>query len=132
MPILAFALSNWKWVLMAVLVAAYGVQTWRLDLCQKGRLKDQVAAEAVRIRLEGSLAAQNEAIAKLGEESRNRKAAAEKALKTAREGTQKARTEAERLRALARTSGPKTANSECPAGLAVLEIRRGLQDSQTK
>lgn len=120
-------LANWRWVLMVVLLAVVGVQSWRVDLCKKGRLKDQVAAEATRVRLEGSLAAQNEAIAQLGKESKDRKAAAEKALQKAKEGTQKARSEAERLKTLAQAPRGPEASKECPAGDAVARIREGLK-----
>ena len=123
---IALLLANWRWVLMGLLLAALSFQTWRVDMCKKGRHEDKVAAEAVRVRLEGSLQAQNDAIALLAKESQDRKAAAEKALKTAREGTQKARTEAERLRALAQAPRPTGEPSACPAGDAVAEIRKGL------
>ncbi len=124
---IALLLANWRWVLMGLLLAVVGVQSWRLDSCQQGRREDKVAAEAVRIRLEGSLQAQNEAIAQLAKESKDRKAAATKALQEATKTTQTARTEAERLRTLAQTPRPTGEPSACPAGEAVRSIREGLK-----
>lgn len=126
MPIISLLLGNWKLLIMGSLLLLLGIQTWRVDLCQKGRHKDAVAAEAVRIQLEGSLQAQNEAIAKLGRESADRRAKAQDALKKAQEGVQKARSEAERLRALAKPENAPSEPTACPAGDAVQEIRRGL------
>lgn len=126
MPILAFVLSNWKWVLLGILVAAIGVQTFRLDLCQSGRHKDQVAAEAKIIELQGSLQAQNEAIAKIAKDSAERKAKAEKGLQEAQKQAQGARSEAARLRGLASAPQAPSGSQACPAGQAVQEIRKGL------
>jgi predicted negative regulator of RcsB-dependent stress response len=126
MPIISLLLGNWKLVLLGLLVAAVGYLNWRLESVKQARHKDAVAAEAIRIQLEGSLSAQNEAIAKLGKESADRKAKASKALLEAREGVQKARSEAERLRTLAKAPNAPTA-SECPAGEAVKSIREGLK-----
>src|SRR3990167_2305280 len=64
------------------------------------------------------------AVSDMVKEGEARKARATDALKSAREGTQKARTEAERLRGLA--AAPETLQV-CPAGQAVAEIRRGLR-----
>jgi hypothetical protein len=99
MPIISLLLGNWKLVLLGLLVAAVGYLNWRLESVKQARHKDAVAAEAIRIQLEGSLSAQNEAIAKLGKESADRKAKAPNA---------------------------PTA-SECPAGEAVKSIREGLK-----
>jgi predicted negative regulator of RcsB-dependent stress response len=126
MPIISLLLANWRWVVLGLLVAAVGYLNWRLESVKQARHKDAVSYEAKIVTLQGSLAAQNEAIAKLGRESADRKAKASKALQAAQEGVQKARSEAERLKTLARPENAPTA-SACPAGDAVSEIRRGLR-----
>jgi predicted negative regulator of RcsB-dependent stress response len=127
MPIISLLLGNWKLVLLGLLVAAVGYLNWRLESVKQARHKDAVSYEAKIVTLEGSLAAQNEAIAKLGRESADRKAKAVEAVRKAREGTQAARSEAERLKTLAKAGNAPTASQECPAGAAVAEIRRGLK-----
>lgn len=124
-PFVTFLLGNWKLIGIGLLVAAIGVQTFRLDLCQSGREEDRVSAEAERIRLSGLLKAQSDAVERLGKESAERKAKAEKGLKEASRNAQAARSEVERLRALAsRKDAPATS---CPAGEAVKAIREGLR-----
>ena len=66
------------------------------------------------------------AVSDMVKEGEARKAKAADALKTAIAGTQKARTEAERLRVLAQAPRPTGEPSACPAGDAVAEIRKGL------
>ena len=75
--------------------------------------------------LENAVATQNRAIEALGAESKARQARAAQGLARATQEAGKYRTEAERLRALA---GGQTNPSECAAGEAVREIRRGLKD----
>jgi predicted negative regulator of RcsB-dependent stress response len=119
-------LSNWKWVLLGLLVAAVGYLNWRLESVKQARHKDAVSYEAKIVSLEGSLAAQNEAIAQLGRESADRKANAQKAVREAQESTKAARTESERLKTLAKAENAPTGIEACPAGAAVAEIRKGL------
>src|SRR6187401_1153464 len=47
MPILAFLLGNWKFVLLGLLLAIIGVQTWRLDRCQKNYEEFRISVEAL-------------------------------------------------------------------------------------
>lgn len=116
-------MGNWQYVVIGVLVLALGVQSKRVEWCHEGRAKDKVVAQAERIRLEGAISAQNEAIAQLAKDSQERKARALNGLKAAQEGTRAARTEVVRLRGLASTS-PEASN--CAAADAVGEIRKGL------
>jgi predicted negative regulator of RcsB-dependent stress response len=125
MPIISLLLANWKWVLLGLLVAAVGYLNWRLESVKQARHKDAVSYEAKIVTLQGSLQAQNEAIAQLGRESADRKAKASKALQEASRAAQSARSEAERLRGLA--SVPRSPEgSQCAAADAVAEIRKGL------
>lgn len=127
MPFLTFLLGNWRMLVFGVLMLVLGIQTWRLDSCKKGRLEDKVGYEAKIVSLQGSLRAQNEAIAKLGKESQERKAKAEKGLLEASRNAQAARSEAQRLRDLASRKEPPSGSQACPAGEAVKEVRQGLR-----
>ena len=66
------------------------------------------------------------AVSDLVKEGEARKAKAADAMKTAIAGTQKARSEADRLRGLAQAPRSSEAATDCPAGAAVAEIRKGL------
>ena len=123
MPILSLLVSNWKLVVLGLMLAAIGIQTWRLDRCHKGFAEYRATAEIREKALGETINVQNRAVAALETESKNRIARAEKGRLEALRMTQGARNEAERLRGLAKAT---QAPSACPAGQAVEEIRRGL------
>ena len=87
---------------------------------EKADLQPQLDAG---IACQTSLAAQNEAVAKLGAESKARQERGARALQEAQKGARQATTEAQRLRAASATVGERGA---CPAGEAVKAIREGL------
>lgn len=124
---MAFLLANWRWVLMAAVVAGAAIYV--------GILKAEVshyrsAARDCAVRAEGleaKLQAQNDAIQALAEESKKKTAAAAQALSRARKDGAAARGEADRLRGLANAPRASTSNPACPAGAAVADIRKGLK-----
>lgn len=123
MPVLAFLLGHWQYVLIGVLVLALGVQSKRLDWCQEGRAEDQVQAQQRETSLRNTLETQEKAVQTLKADGEARVKRAQDGLKIAQEGTKAARSEAERLMTLAKAPAAPTA---CPAADAVKEIRRGL------
>lgn len=125
MPVLAFVMGNWKLILLGLLLATIGVQTFRLDMCKSGRHKDKVSAEAERVHLSALLQAQEQAVSDIVKESEERRAAGKMGLQKATTETQAARNEAQRLRGLASTPRSSGA-SQCAAADAVSEIRKGL------
>ena len=89
-------LSQWKLVVIGLLVAAIGVQTWRIDRLHHDldHARDRVnAAQAATARcqnnrrtLETARSAQNAAVARLGQESARHLAEAQNAVRTAQSG----------------------------------------------
>lgn len=120
MPFLLY----WKWILLALLLAAIGIQTARLGSCQRGAEEYKVKAEARELALKAQIRVQNDAVAALAAESKAKQQKASKALSEASRAAVGAIKEADRLRALSRSGSATTA---CPAGQAVEEIRRGLR-----
>ena len=115
----------------AVLVAGVlGTTYWKGREAGKEVIRAELtplltACEGREKGLQGQIDAQNRAVEALAAESKARQARAAKGLARATQEAGKYRTEAERWRALA---GGQTKPSECAAGEAVREIRRGLKD----
>lgn len=93
---IALLLSQWKLVVIGLLVGAIGVQTWRIDRLHHDldHARDRVNAaqaetarcQANRRTLEGAIATQNAAVARLGQESARHIAEAENAVRAAQSG----------------------------------------------
>ena len=104
---IAFLLGNWKLILLGLLVAAIGVQTMRLDYCQKGRAEDQAKITV----LGAQLAEQNRAVEALQAAGVAKQAEAAQALRKAETRAQVWDTQAKRLTAL--LTSPKPAGADC-------------------
>jgi hypothetical protein len=126
MPIISLLLANWKWVLLGLMVAAIGYLNWRLESCKRVAEEYKVMAEAREKALGTQIEVQNRAVEALEAEGKARQARAAEGLKKAQEGTKAARSEAERLKTLAKAENAPTGIEACPAGAAVAEIRKGL------
>ena|SRR3990167_2354537 len=115
---IAFLLGNWRLVLMALLLAAIGIQTLRLDWCQKGRAEDRA-----RITVLGAqIAEQNRAVEEL---ERQGAAKATEAAKALRKAETRARTwdaNAARLRAILTARKPEEAKSCSDAWARILRL----------
>jgi len=89
-------LSQWKLVVIGLLVGAIGIQTWRidrlhhdLDLAQNrvnAAQAETAQCQANRQTLEAAIASQNAAVARLGQESARHIAEAENAVRAAQSG----------------------------------------------
>lgn len=105
--VIAFVLNNWRWLLVAALLAAVGIQTLRLDWCQKGRAEDQAKITV----LGAQIAEQNRAVEALQAESARRLATSAAALRKAEERARTWDEQARRLQAVLtnrQPGGPKT------------------------
>lgn len=89
-------LSQWKLVVIGLLVGAIGIQTWRiyrlhhdLDLAHNpvnAAQAETAQCQANRQTLEAAIASQNAAVARLGQESARHIAEAENAVRAAQSG----------------------------------------------
>ena len=115
---LLFALTNWRWLLMALLLAAIGIQTLRLQWCQGGRAEDQA-----RITVLGAqIAEQNRAVEEL---ERQGAAKATEAAKALRKAETRARTwddHAKRLRSILTARKPEEVKSCSDAWAKILRL----------
>ena len=115
---LLFALNNWRLVLMALLLAAIGIQTLRLDWCQKGRAEDQA-----RITVLGAqIAEQNRAVEELQRQGVAKATEAAKALRKAEGRVKVWDANAARLRAILTARKPEEVKSCSDAWVEILRL----------
>ncbi len=107
MPILLFALNNWRWLLMAALGVVISVQTARLEWCQRGR-----AADEAKITVLGSqIAEQNRAVEALQAKSAAKALKSAQALRAAEGRAQVWDAQAKRLTAILTSRKPGEAKA---------------------
>jgi hypothetical protein len=111
-------LSNWKLVIMGLLVAAIGVQTLRLDYCQKARAEDQAKITVLGERIKE----QNRAVEALAAESARKQATSAQALRKAEERAKVWDGQARRLTAL--LTAPKPEGAGCQEAWTAIRSSR--------
>ena len=118
MGVIPLLLSNWKLILLGLLLAAIGVQTARLDWCQKGRAADHARI----IVIEAAIAEQNRAVEALQAEGVAKQQEAAQALRKAEERAKVWDGQAKRLTAL--LTAPKPEGAGCKDAWAAIRSSR--------
>src|SRR3990167_7405853 len=115
---LTFLLGNWRLVLMALLRAAIGIQTLRLDWCQKGRAEDQAKITI----LGAEIAEQNRAVEELERQGAAKATESAKALRKAEGVARVWDDHAKRLRAILTARKPEEVKSCSDAWAEILRL----------
>ena len=123
---MTFLLANWRLVIVATLLLALGIQTWRLDRANAEVAEVQALVTACEGRVSAlgkQIEAQNGAVRALEAAGKARQARAAQGIKEAQKRAQTAKSEAQRLREAALSPlEPKELGCEA----AVAQVRKGL------
>ena len=124
---MTFLLANWRLVVVATLLLALGIQTWRLDRAKADVIEAQALVTACEGRVSAlgkQIEAQNGAVRALEAAGKARQARAAQGIKEAEKRSKTAQNEAKRLREAALSPlEPKELGCEA----AVAKVREGLK-----
>ena len=124
---MTFLLANWRLVVVATLLLALGIQTWRLDRAKADVIEAQALVTACEGRVSAlgkQIEAQNGAVRALEAAGKARQARAMAGVREAEKRAKTAQNEAQRLREAALSPlEPKELGCEA----AVANVREGLK-----
>ena len=125
-----FLLANWKLVIVAVLLLALGIQTWRLDRAKAEVIEVQALVTACEGRVSAlgkQIEAQNGAVRALEAAGKARQAMAAREVEKAQKRASEAKSEASRLRGMVGLKGGSGNAPESSCEAAVSQVRKGLK-----